>query len=134
VAILLGCSIPLILRPAPGQLYQVVGECFVYGLNDANRLLGPLSSPWTVNSVQGEGGRSVFRFYNTVTEESTAEDPRLEPLTDWTRVDKEVDGDDPIHCDFFKHRTTNECVNYDPRLEPELLRERGVALTEFSLI
>jgi hypothetical protein len=36
VGILLGGSTPLILRPAPGEQYQVIGECFVYSLNDAN--------------------------------------------------------------------------------------------------
>jgi hypothetical protein len=124
----------MLLRPKGNQRYQVIGPCFVHGLHDGIKLIGPLPDPWIVIMGRGLGNRFVFQFYNPDTGETTHEDPRLEPLTQWKRIEKDVDGDDPEHYDFFQHLETGEIINYDPRLEPEVLRARGVHLTTFSLV
>jgi len=138
IAILLGCSTPLALRPSSREPdhYTVVGECFVYGVQDGNMLLGPLPSPWVGMAAWAEGDRRVLRFLNTDTQEVSIEDPRLsvDDLEGWERTAKLVDGDDPTNYDFFRNKETGELINYDPRLEPEKLEKRGVKLEWFSLV
>ncbi|KAH8777850.1 heterokaryon incompatibility protein [Diaporthe sp. PMI_573] len=133
VAIFLGCSNPLVLRPEQGR-YSIVGESFVYGLEDATKLLGPLPEPWRVIAKMALSSRELHYFFSPRTGETTREDPRLETLHKWSRVDREPDGDDPIDCDFFEHQDTSVVVNYDPRLEPEMLEKRGVQLERFILV
>jgi hypothetical protein len=138
VAIFLGASTPLILRPTAhhddSKHLSVVGECFVHGLNDATALLGPLPEPWMGFATWVEGDRRCLRFLNTETREVTKEDPRLEASRKWERIEWVVDGDDPILFDFFRHTETGEVVNWDPRLEPEELEGKGVVLNWFSLV
>ncbi|TVY35267.1 Heterokaryon incompatibility protein 6,OR allele [Lachnellula subtilissima] len=135
-AFFLGCSTPLILRPSKHSPwhFSIIGECFVHGLHDAIALLGPLPQPWTGIAAWVEGDRRCLRFLNTETHEVTKEDPRLEPLVEWERINKDVDGDDPILYDFFQHKETGEIINYDPRLEPDKLEAKGVMLDWFSLV
>jgi len=107
----------------------------MYGLHDGIRLLGPLPRPWRVRGGPTKTDRPTFRFFNAETDESTTEDPRLGPLAAcWKRIERDLRGDDPIHCDFFRNTQTGEIINYDPRLEPEMLESRGVELTTFSLV
>jgi hypothetical protein len=40
ICILFGCSVPVVLRPS-GQVFQLVGECFVYGIMDSEALDRP---------------------------------------------------------------------------------------------
>jgi hypothetical protein len=40
ICILFGCSVPVVLRPQ-GQVFQLVGECFVYGIMDGEALDRP---------------------------------------------------------------------------------------------
>lgn len=136
VAIFLGAPNALILRPSKSSADQftVVGECFVYGLHDAIALLGALPHSWTGIAAWVHGDRRVIRYLNTETKEKTMEDPRLKPSPQWERVERELDRDDPTIYDFFQHKETGEVINYDPRLEPEKLGERGVELTWFSLL
>lgn len=138
IAVLLGCTNPLVLRPvSQSSAYQVVGECFTYGLGDSNALLGPLPSPWMVHASYTSRGRDAYTFFNKETGESTKEDPRLVDLrssTPWERIERTPDGDDPIHYDFFSDKVTGEVINYDPRLEPHALNERGVSLSTFALV
>lgn len=132
VAIFLGCSNPMVLRPKEGR-YSVIGESFVYGLDDAIRLLGPLPQPWRVITRTTSRASHLHYFFDPRTGETTREDPRLGPLYKWSRVDMEPEGDDPIHFDFFEHEDTGLVINYDPRLEPEMLEERGIQLMTFTL-
>lgn len=79
IAIMLGCSTPLALRPSPRgpDHYTVVGECYVHRAQDGNMLLGSLPSPWVGMAAWAEGDRRVLRFLNTDTQEVSIEDPRL---------------------------------------------------------
>lgn len=112
-----------------------MGECFVYGLQDAISLLGPLPKPWVVQeSSSSDALRHKHRFVNRETETKTPEDPRLGPLVDWERFDRELEADHPETCDWFRNKTTGEEMASDPRMTAEALRARGVALRSFSLI
>lgn len=136
VAVFLASQNPIILRPnerSPGH-FSVIGECFVYGLHDAMPLLGPLPQPWRGVAAWMHGDRRVIRFFNPETQEKTMEDPRLEPLPEWERIEKEIDKDDPTLYDFFRHVGTGELINYDPRLDPDKLKAKGIEFTWFSLI
>jgi hypothetical protein len=132
--VLLGSPSPLVLRTQEANL-EVIGECFVHGLNDAIPLLGPLPLHWKVVGGWGHGNRYLFKFLNTETGESTSEDPRLTSFEcDWERIDREPDSNDPELYDFFKHKRTGEIMNSDPRMLPEILKANGVKLTTFCLI
>lgn len=135
VAIFVGCSTTLVLRPEGGKS-SVVGETFVHRLDDAIKLLGPLPEPWRVIRKAASRASHLHYFFNPQTGETTREDPRLEPLHEheWSRVDRDPDGDDPVHFDFFEHQDTGVVVNYDPRLESEMLGKRGVELKKFILV
>jgi len=65
----------------------------------------------------------------------TAEDPRLGPLPDdWEKVEKERTLCDSEFVGWFENKVTGEVVNYDPRLAPESLKQRGVQLETLRLI
>ena len=83
-----------------------------------------------------EGDRRVLRFLNTKTQEVNVEDPRLhsDDRGNWERTTKLLDGDDPTNYDFFRNKETGDLINYDPRLEPERLEEKGVKPEWFSLV
>jgi hypothetical protein len=83
--------------------------------------------------------RILYHFFNAETGEHTTEDPRLEPHPEWERIDledlgRDLTGDDPEFCDFFRNKSTGELINYDPRLLPEALKARGVQLRNFTLV
>lgn len=59
---------------------------------------------------------------------------RQAPSPRWERIERTLDGDDPTLYDFFRNKETQEVVNYDPRLEPEVLKHQGVHLTWLELV
>ncbi len=134
IAVLLGSPSPLVVRPQE-RSREMIGECFVHGLSDSTSILGPLPSPWKVVGSWGDGNRYLFRFFNTETNESTAEDPRLTSFEcDWERIDHKPDANDLELYDYFKHKETGEIMNSDPRMLPETLEAHGIKLTTFCLI
>ena len=52
VCVILGCDAPLILRPTLNKEWQVVGRCYVDGVEDGRVFLGDLPKPY----------RRVIRF------------------------------------------------------------------------
>ena len=136
VAGFLGADSAKVLRLVTEGQYRVVGDCLVPGLMDCTAFLGPLPKPWTVYGDTGYKTRNRFEFFNTETNESTIEDPRLEPLegTGWERMDYEPRDADPDLFDYFRNKKTGEVMNSDPRLLPENLKARGVPLEEFELV
>ena len=124
----------MVLRPKSGS-YEFLGHCFVPGLEAAIGMLGPLPRPWKPIGVSyGPGGRETLRFLNQETGEKLAEDPRLSPSSEWQRIERDFDGDDPENFDFFEHKRDGDVINYDPRLDPEALKALGVDLEWFTLI
>jgi hypothetical protein len=125
----------MVLRPVSGG-HEVVGECYVHGLENANAFLGPLPAPWRVVAIAIISSNvPEFRFYNPETSTYTMNDPRLPSLSEWERIDHdEYDCNDPQIYDYFRHKETGEIMNSDPRMLPERLKDRGVDLITFSLV
>lgn len=98
------------LRPKQNN-FEVVGECYVHGLGDAISILGPLPKPWIVQIDKGSNFSYHYRYFNPNTMVTTLEDPRLDPLDDWERLDTEREADDPLEFVLFRnkdHRRRNE--------------------------
>jgi len=131
VCVVLGCSHPLIFRlHRPGH-FTLVGPCFVYGLMDGEALLGVLHHPWKIQYVLG--GKP--RFFNTVTSQISADDPRLGPLPqEWEEMGIPLVRDDPMFCRFFKNCVTRETINWDPRMSLNSLKQQGADLRCFRLV
>jgi len=139
VCTVLGCNTLLILRPASNSpdSFELVGECYFYGLMCGESLLGPLPFPW---KRRREGSSVPFKpdigvYWNSEANELTSDDPRLPPLpSEWEKVERERGKDDPIIFTLHRNKLTGELINSDPRMLPDALRERGVELEEFRLI
>ncbi len=116
-------------------MFQVVGECYVHGLEDAVGLLGPLPKGWKA-IIRGDAlGRPNQRFVNPRDNREVIDDPRLGYLpANWERTTYERQADDPAIFERFRNIVTGEMVNYDPRLSPEALEARGVQLRSFKLV
>lgn len=139
-----GCKCPMLLRPVSSAAdllnseFEVVGDCYVHGLDDGVPLLGPLPKHIKVEIDKSSSGYDAIHTYRNIeTGEATDEDPRLQPLseTEWERLPRRAKlPDDPIIFQEFKHRSSGEVVNYDPRLPPQALRPRlGTKLRPFNL-
>ena len=122
VCVLLGCSIPMLLRPAPNLQYQVVGACFIYGLMQGEAFLGPLPDPYRVIEIYEEIlGGWYSGFLNHHTEKVQYRDPRFEA---------------PLENDDGDQITTQEHPDgsQSRRLTAKMLEKRGVKLQNFDLI
>lgn len=139
IAVFLGCETPILLRPLPGNEFQVLGECLIPGLNDANALLELLPSSWKAQVFNDETCLFTnLRFLNSETGIMSDEDPRLGPLPEgWEVVERgERTNKDPRVFRRFRGmvKGKSRVVNWDPRMEPEALRVRGVELRSFVLV
>jgi hypothetical protein len=136
ICVFLGCDFPVLLREQGPGRFVFVGECYVFGLHDAISILGPLPTPWEVQMFKGFGNRYEYRFYNRDTKERVRDDPRMEGISlgDWERFEHEPEPDDPPVFDYFRHKTTGDVMNSDPRMLPDALETRGVQLQWFTLI
>ncbi|KAF4342400.1 heterokaryon incompatibility [Fusarium beomiforme] len=140
ICVFLGCDFPVLLRPCEDHTWKFLSDCYVWDLEASQGLLGPLPPHWKAQLFYDPVNehRSHTRYHNNETGELTAEDPRLEPLEGWQRIsledlERELTGDDPEVCDFFRNTKDGRIVDSDPRLEPEALRRRGVNLETFVL-
>ncbi|KAJ8131818.1 hypothetical protein O1611_g1808 [Lasiodiplodia mahajangana] len=137
VFIILGCAVPMILRPRPCGGYNVVGDCYVHGVMDGEALLGALPHPWKARAHPDLNGHRMPLFRNADTGMETRFDPRLAEIplpADWERVEFEWTPADPINCRKFRNIHTGEVINSDPRLFQEALLERGIPLRTITLI
>ncbi|QDS71670.1 hypothetical protein FKW77_007956 [Venturia effusa] len=136
VAIFLGCDHPVLLRPS-GSNFTVLGVCNIHALCDASALLGALPEPWIVQFLYSDESNTPMPqpFYiNETTGERTREDPRFGELPDeWERIYSLWNRSEPRHVDYFRHKSTGEVVFSDPRLAPEALLQRGIALDHLRL-
>ncbi|KAM0215037.1 hypothetical protein ACHAQD_008544 [Fusarium lateritium] len=134
ICLLLGTYAPMVLRPTSSGTFQVVGECYVYGLSDAVSFLGPLPRPWKA-IIKGDAlGRPYQLFTDMTNGQKTMDDPRLPLPLNWERTTYERLPEDPALFQKFRNVETGEVINYDPRLTPEALEARGVKLQAFKLI
>lgn len=140
VAVLLGCKVPMVLRPTSGckvagEIFKVVGECYVHGIDDASSLLGSLPQDWRIEFGKVTSGFAAqHKYRNLRTNQVTDDDPRLPSLSnEWCRVDRARSPDDPALCRFFRNSNTDEEINYDPRMGEAELRKLGVIFEDFIL-
>jgi hypothetical protein len=142
VAVVLGVDSPLILRPVTHQgkyCYLVVGAAYVPGAMHAEVLLGPIPAGWILSYKRINGYlRQIFNDGNI----ETQQDPRLPLPLEWRYIyesgesfqemERSPSGD--ILTQWFGNVETKEKSWYDPRLTPEVLREREVDVQELVLI
>ncbi|PMD41765.1 hypothetical protein L207DRAFT_458328 [Hyaloscypha variabilis F] len=140
IIVALGCDMPLVLRPAGSNRYNLGGGCFVHGMMYGEALLGPLipGSRYSWKMVAGHT--------RLMTEDSdgiaTQLDPRAGPLPPGWSVfygsksgepgPEIVDGE--FQGQWFRHSETGKVTYFDPRLTSENLRKRGVDMQEFVLV
>jgi hypothetical protein len=132
VCVLLGCNSPLLLRKNKQNEFHVVGTVYMHGLMYGEALLGHVPAPWKPRSFQTDINHRRLQFYNTLTEESTFEDPRLPPLPSGWRLVQDIDYSH--HRRKFENTETGEFTYHDPRLTNSALTERGVKLETFTLV
>jgi len=126
---------PIILRPTKTGTYNLVGECYVHGLMRGESLLGPLPHPWKFRLLRDELNILQPSFWNSDTNTSKEEDPRLGGLPpDWERIEHERTSDDALLYSYHRNTVTGEVINSDPRMFPEALAARGVKLEQFLLV
>lgn len=122
ICVLLGCRSPLLLRMTGNMQYQVVGECFVYGLQNGEALLGPLPDYYQAILQYNEALKHRFWAYiDHRTGKVQWEDPRLGLLSASISIEANDRGNG------------NDELG-DPRMTPKALRERGVSLKMLDLI
>jgi hypothetical protein len=134
VSILLGLNTAMILRNVRDYKYQAVGEAYVDGCMQAEKLLGPLPDHVEILIQEPpKGGRLWMVFKNTCTGEMSFEDPRLGPLpSGWVQSGK-VDQDAPPG---FVNDNTGErrAPHQDPRCDVDHLGQRGVQIDTLTLV
>lgn len=142
VIICLGLYFPMLVRPTPRGTFELTGRCFVHGIMYGEAILGPIPKPWnvTISRTTSLSGVSVLeqRFFNLETGQITHSDPRLGPLPDgWEEVEMEDQVQMGIFLQHYKRKGSGEeevlVLNSDPRLLPQALMARGVALETFVL-
>lgn len=128
---------PIIVRQSAAGNNTIIGPCYIYGLMNAEALLGYLSRPWTLRHVQNEfDGYRHPEYVNSITSEVTTDDPRLSALPDdWESIVHESTPCDPPRKYGSRIKLQRELLpNYDPRLTPQMLQERAVRLTKIKII
>ncbi|PVH70708.1 HET-domain-containing protein [Cadophora sp. DSE1049] len=120
LAIVFGCHLPLVLRKCH-EGFQVVGPAYVYGLSEAQVLLGTVPHPW----VAKMDSRNSLEYLNNDTGKVSHEDPRLGPLPN---------GCEEVAPGRFRFAGAVEIIEEDPRWTAESLKERGVSLETFYLV
>lgn len=110
MAVILGCSNVLALRPARDGEFMVVGESYVPGLNNGEALLGGLPEGWRMALVLDEDGMFRTKFK----EEAQTVWQKLDPRIKWSELD---DGDGGMK-----------------KPDAEYFRKRGVRLEQIQLI
>ena len=117
ICVLLGCTMPLVLRPTSGLQYKVVGECHVHGLQEGEAFLGPLPDEYQPILIWDQAYYSAF--IDKRTGDIQYEDPRLED-GDWDTSERA-----PIrlHDGLISLKVT-----------PNILKRRGVNVQSIDLI
>jgi hypothetical protein len=135
ICIFLGCHSPMLLRPASRGQFRVVGEAFFNDACFGQAFFGPIPDGyeyrWCMQYDDKTGSDLGFKssIINSSTLEQLAEDPRLGPLPSGWKSTMET----PFDRVFWK--TGDESYTYsDPRLTPEALEKRGIAIRYFELI
>jgi hypothetical protein len=108
-----------------------VGGAYCLGFMNGEAFLGPLPRCFNIAFTFIEGDNSFSRvFFECETGKVLDEDPRLGPLPTGWRIFKMDDGQHR----WYVNEDDGEPTRSDPRLCPEILRERGIELKVFEII
>ena len=132
IVVVLGCHLPLVLRPTRNQQYLIVGECYVHPIAAGDLFLGPLAEKWRrCNRFDEQAQVYIDNFFNRETGSWQPEDPRLGPLPDMWYIK-----DHPKRnvYNLFGNFLSEDSTPIDPRMTPEGLRARGVHLEDIELV
>ena len=122
ICILLGCDLPMLLRPTSESQYQVVGPCYVHGLMNGEAFLGPIPEHFQWIDVFEEPKRQFFRgLLDRRTGKTQYNDPRIESLP-------EDDSDEAVPM------IRSPDGSQQRYLTPEMIERRGVKLQTFDLV
>ncbi|KFY26841.1 hypothetical protein V493_03842 [Pseudogymnoascus sp. VKM F-4281 (FW-2241)] len=125
----------MVLRPCLSEKFQVVGQCYAQGLEDAESLLGSFQAPWRVQVETGYTGVSIQRYFDSSTKVVQSEDPRLGLVPiEWELLQGDRTPDDPDIFARFRNKITGQEINSDPRLFLDALKARRVDLKTFQLV
>ena len=106
----------------------------MHGLMDAESILGPIPDHFQMEMSYPDGFYNTT-FCNTLTKERSIEDPRLPSLSpEWEVTNRDRTQDDPFFFREFRNKITGQTLTSDPRMLPEALEQRGVALDKFRLV
>lgn len=143
VCVLLGCRSSMLLRPTgspAGSQWQVVGECYVAGLENGEALAGPLPEGCRKISVFAEGRSGWLPgFQNIATKEIQWEDPRFD-ISEYPEVGSRVETprwneDKRIwENQMARIRNGKDAGRLQYPWQEENLKKRGVVLEDFYLI
>ncbi|KAL8634687.1 MAG: hypothetical protein Q9226_009452, partial [Calogaya cf. arnoldii] len=92
VSVLLGCKIPMVLRPSDGGYLNVVGPCYINGFGDGEALLGPLPPGW--KRIDYKKGYNVFTHDKTKTYDLN--DPRLSGMPEGWQIFGDIKDNPPL--------------------------------------
>lgn len=133
VCVILGCLSPMILRSKDSSTYEVVGECYIDGIMAGETLLGELPRNWfLVQKYFPEHGGTYHILFDSDKGNTCPQDPRLGPLPIGWRI-KNHAKDNVVNW-YINDITGEESIRYDPRLELDALKARGIHIREFRLI
>ncbi|KIW03032.1 uncharacterized protein PV09_05685 [Verruconis gallopava] len=116
VCILLGCPMPLVLRPLKNKRYRVVGECYACGLMGAEAFLGPLPERFESLLKYDSVSSEYVRIYRNIETEQIFEvDPRVEAQS------------------LNRQSQSPDNSSSGVQITPEFLAQRGVIIKHFEL-
>ena len=122
VCVLLGCQMPMLLRPTINSQYRVVGPCYVDGLMNGEAFLGRLPDHYQTMYIFDEMlSGHTDAFLDRRTDRLQYNDPRLES-----------DQEDIIQAPFSASNPGD--LSSLRRITPEMIERRGVKLQTFDLI
>lgn len=127
----------MLLRRSINRGFQVIGECYIHGMDDAAGLLGPLPVGYRVQLMKDASGyaQSSYLNYTSKETETTLDDPRLGPVPyPWERVDVDRPRGASALWACFRNQETEELIDSDPRLLPDALETMGITLESFQII
>ncbi|KAJ8126532.1 hypothetical protein O1611_g7107 [Lasiodiplodia mahajangana] len=119
ICVLLGCSVPVVLRRMDEGKYVLVGACYTSGVGLGEALLGPLPKQLRFMLVWDSVTKAYYRmFVDKETGDQSPVDPRIK---DW-----------PVDYEEY-----SKSLERDPRcldISPEVFRARGIYLRSFTLV
>lgn len=136
VCVILGCSVPLVLREVQPGEFVVIGQSYVQGLMDAEALLGPVPGPWRCQ-LHAIDGFWVPHYHNDETRILSLQDPRFGQLAadmEWEIVVKKDGEHRPKRPVSWRHKLTGSFEESEPRLTTAALEARGVKIETFKLV